>query len=467
MATPTIIQAISDKDLFRPVFRSLKTWNAWFVLLKALFALPMDNEELDLYRKCTGRKQAPERAFRELWAVVGRRGGKSFIMSVIAVFLALFHDFTQYLAVGERGTIQVIAADRSQARVIFRYISAILNSTDVFSRYIQNETKERIELITGIDIEVMTCSFRTIRGRTVVCAICDEISFWRVEGANPDKEILAAVRPSMVTVPQSMLLVISSPYARSGVLYEHHTDYYGKDDPEILVWQAPSEVMNPTLDDGLIAREMEKDPIAANAEWMAQFRADVETYVPLEWIQQATIPNRYELPPAGFSYSAFCDPSGGAQDAFTLSIGHREKDLLVQDVLKATRPPFDPYEVVTDYAKALKEYHISNVVGDRYAGAWVSEAFQKHGIRYITSPLTKSEIYLAFEPLLARDQVELLDDKTLFAELRGLERRTGRGRRDIVDHGPGQHDDRANSTAGVLQLLGMEQRGFFAGCDLS
>jgi hypothetical protein len=225
--------------------------------------------------------------------------------------------------------------------------------------------------------------------------------------------------------------------------------------------------MNPTLDDGLIAREMEKDPIAANAEWMAQFRADVETYVPLEWIQQATIPNRYELPPASFSYSAFCDPSGGAQDAFTLSIGHREKDLLVQDVLKATRPPFDPYEVVTDYAKALKEYHISNVVGDRYAGAWVSEAFQKHGIRYITSPLTKSEIYLAFEPLLARGQVELLDDKTLFAELRGLERRTGRGRRDIVDHGPGQHDDRANSTAGVLQLLGMEQRGFFAGCDLS
>jgi hypothetical protein len=200
---------------------------------------------------------------------------------------------------------------------------------------------------------------------------------------------------------------------------------------------------------------------------MAQFRADVETYVPLEWIQQATIPNRYQLPPAGFSYSAFCDPSGGAQDAFTLSIAHREKDLLVQDVLKAVKPPFDPYGVVSDYAKTLKEYHCSSVVGDKYAGSWVSEAFQKHGIRYITSPLTKSEIYLAFEPLLARGQVELLDDKTLFAELRGLERRTGRGRRDIVDHGPGQHDDRANSTAGVLQLLGMEQRGFFAGCDLS
>jgi hypothetical protein len=462
-----IVDAIHSEKLFKPVFRNIKTWSSWLVLLKALFALQMDAKDLALYRECTNRKNPTQQPLKELWAIVGRRGGKSFIMSVIAVFLALFHNFRKYLAVGERGTIQIIAADRAQARVIFRYISAVLNGTEVFAQYVLNETKERIELATSIDIEVMTCSFRTIRGRTVVCAICDEISFWRIEGANPDKEILAAVRPSMATVPQSMLLVISSPYARSGVLYEHHRDYFGKDDPEILVWQAPSKVMNPTLDDGLIAREIEKDPLAANAEWMAQFRADVETYVPLDWIQQAIIADRYELPPAGFCYSAFCDPSGGAQDSFTLSIGHREKDSLVQDVLNAAKPPFDPYEVVSDYARVLKEYRCSNVTGDKYAGAWVSEAFQKQGIRYIPSPLNKSEIYLAFEPLLARGQVELLDDKTLFAELRGLERRTGRGRRDIVDHGPGQHDDRANATAGVLTLLGTEGRSFFSGCDLS
>jgi hypothetical protein len=421
----------------------------------------MDDKELNLYRECTSRDRPPEKAFRELWAIVGRRGGKSFIMSVIAVFLALFHDFTKYLAPGERGVIQIIAADRSQARVIFRYISAILNSTEVFSQYLTNETKERIELSTGVDIEVMTCSFRTIRGRTVVCAVLDEIAFWRVEGANPDREILAAIRPSMATIPNSMLLVISSPYARSGVLFESHRDYYGKDDSEVLVWQAPTKVMNPTLDQGLIDREMARDPVAAAAEWGATFRSDVESYVPLEWIEQAIVPNRYELPPAKFPYSAFCDPSGGAQDAMTLSIAHREGSRLVQDVLRAVRPPFDPYKVVADYAQVLKEYRISSVIGDKYAGAWVSEAFLKHGIRYIPSPMTKSEIYLGFEPLLARGEVELLDDKTLFAELRGLERRTGRGRRDVVDHGPGQHDDSANSTAGVLtELAGQDNRLF-------
>ncbi len=210
----TIVRAIEDNKLFRSLFKDLSTWSSWICLLKALFALQMDKKELKLYRRSTGRKKPPAKPFRELWAIVGRRGGKSFIMSVIAVFLALFHSFKEYLSPGERGVVQVIAADRSQARVIFRYVSAILNSTPVFSQYILNETKESIELSTGVDIEVTTCSFRTIRGRTVVCAILDEIAFWRVEGANPDKEILAAIRPSMATIPNSLLLVISSPYAR-------------------------------------------------------------------------------------------------------------------------------------------------------------------------------------------------------------------------------------------------------------
>lgn len=450
-----IIEAIKSDKLFKPVFRDLKTWGSWICLLKALFALKMGKKELSLYQKYTGREKPPKKPVRELWAIVGRRGGKSFVMSVIAVFLALFHDFKQYLAIGERGVIQVIAADRAQARVIFRFASAILHSTPVFEQYIQKETKERIELTTGIDIEVMTCSFRTIRGRTVACCICDEIAFWRVEGASPDKEILAAIRPSMATIPNSMLLVISSPYARSGVLYEHHRDYYGKDDAEILVWQAPTRVMNPTLDKSLIDREMIKDPIAAASEWEALFRTDIESYVPLEWIENAIIRKRYELPPAKrLKYSGFCDPSGGAQDAFTLSIAHREGDYLIQDVLRTARPPFDPYEVTDDFAGVLREYRCTTVTGDKYAGAWVSEAFQHHGIRYIHSPLTKSEIYLGFEPLLARGEVELLDDKALFAELRGLERRTGRGRRDSVDHGPGGHDDLANATAGVLVQIG-------------
>ena len=227
-----IVEAIYNPDLFKPCFRDLSTWRPWITLLKALFGLVLDHDDLELYSKATNREKPPGIEPKELWCVIGRRGGKSFIAAIIACILALFHDYKQYLGPGERGVIQIIAADRGQSQVILNYIKGILNSNPIFSQYITNELRESIELSNGVNIEVMSCSYRSIRGRTVVCSLFDEIAFWRVEGANPDKEILSASRPSMATIPNSKLIVISSPYARSGVLYETHTDYYGKDEAE-------------------------------------------------------------------------------------------------------------------------------------------------------------------------------------------------------------------------------------------
>jgi len=50
--------------------------------------------------------------------------------------------------------------------------------------------------------------------------------------------------------------------------------------------------------------------------------------------------------------------------------------------------------------------------------------------------------------------VELPQDQMLLRELRGLERRRGPSGRDRIDHRPGEHDDRANAVAGVVQLAG-------------
>ena len=41
--------------------------------------------------------------------------------------------------------------------------------------------------------------------------------------ANPDVEIVAALRPAMATVPGAVLLGISSPYARRGILWQQYT----------------------------------------------------------------------------------------------------------------------------------------------------------------------------------------------------------------------------------------------------
>ena len=46
--------------------------------------------------------------------------------------------------------------------------------------------------------------------------------------------------------------------------------------------------------------------------------------------------------------------------------------------------------------------------------------------------------------------MDLLDDARLHPQLVALERRRRAGRRDVVNHPPGQHDDRANSAVGAL-----------------
>jgi len=51
----------------------------------------------------------------------------------------------------------------------------------------------------------------------------------------------------------------------------------------------------------------------------------------------------------------------------------------------------------------------------------------------------------------------LLDVPRLASQLCGLERRTARGGKDSIDHGPGAHDDLANAAAGALLLAAARQ----------
>ena len=206
-----IIEAIQSDKLFKPCFRDITTWSSWISLSKAFFGLDMDKDDLSLFAQCTGRSKAPEIEFKELWCICGRRGGKSFFSAIWAVYLALFYDYSKYLTVGEKATVQIIAADRAQAQVILNYIKGILHSNPVFEQYIESELKESVDLTNNISLTVMSASFRLVRGRSLAAVILDEIAFFRSEGANPDVEILSAIRPAMATIPNSKLIVISSP----------------------------------------------------------------------------------------------------------------------------------------------------------------------------------------------------------------------------------------------------------------
>jgi len=376
-------------------------------------------------------------------------------LALVAVFLACFRDYTQHLAPGEMATIAIIAADRRQARSIFRFILGLLKAVDMLAELIEAETGETITLSNRVQIEIATASFRVTRGYTFAAVLADEAAFWRDEtGANPDAEIIAAVRPGLATIPGSMLLIASSPYRKAGIVYKTHRAHYGRDDARVLVWQAATLDMNPALDPAIVAEAYAEDPESAAAEYGAQFRNDLAAFVDRAVVDACTAPGRYELPRISTNrYHAFVDPSGGSSDSMTLAIAHAEGQRAVLDCVRERRPPFSPEDVTRDFAETLKAYGLHRVTGDRYAGEWPRERFREHGIAYDLSAKNKGEIYRDTLPLLNAGAVELLDLPRLTSQLCNLERRTARGGRDSIDHGPGQHDDVANCVAGALLLV--------------
>jgi hypothetical protein len=452
-----IITAINDPHLFRKFFKDLATWQSWQVFLKATFALPMTEDDLTLYRTCTGRQAPPERPFQEVWAPTGRRSGKSLVAALVAVFLACFRDYQQHLAPGERAVVAVIAADRSQAMIIFRYIRGFLNSNQMLSKMVESEKAESVDLKNGVSLEVKTSSYRSIRGPSYAAVICDEIGFWRseVDSANPAVEVLRAVKPGLATIENSLLLCISSPWARTGPLYEAFNRHHGRDDSDVLVWSAPTTTMNPTIRQSLIDRDMAEDPEMGRCEWGAEFRSDLESFLSLEAVEAVIVQGRREIPwMLRTQYRAFVDPSGGRRDAATLAIAHLDKGQVILDVARAWKAPHDPAQVVEEMAAILKTYGVHRITGDRYAGAWPGQEFLKHRVIYEASEKDKSGLYLDFLPLVLSQRVELLDSKHLKAELTALERRARSAGRDLIDHPPRGHDDLANSVAGVCSILG-------------
>src|SRR5262249_40899981 len=150
--------------------------------------------------------------------------------------------------------------------------------------------------------------------------------FWPTdeEAANPDVEILNALRPAMATVPDALLLCLSSPYARKGELWRAYDRHFGRDG-DVLVVNAPTAVMNPTGPRSVIGAADQDDEAAAAAEYGAEFRRDIEKFVSREVLEAVTMSGRTELPPVPeVQYRAFVDPSGGSSDSMTLAIAHRD-----------------------------------------------------------------------------------------------------------------------------------------------
>jgi hypothetical protein len=427
------------------------SWAAWRIILIAAMGEELTEEERAIFTKLTGREREPGQRIEEFAAVVGRRGGKSRSMATFAAYIGGLCKHN--LVPGEQGIVLLIAPDQKQAKVTLDYCAAAFEQSPILRQLVINRTQDALELENGITIEVRSASFRRLRGPTYIAVIADEAAFWYSDefSANTDSEILNAVRPGLATT-SGPLIIASSPYARRGVLWETHRRHYGPNgDKLILVAQGTSRDFNPSLPQSVVDRAFERDRAAASAEYLAQFRTDIESFVSHE-VVTACIGDYVEMAPLSKNrYSAFTDPSGGSADSFTMAISHREGDRIFMDAIREVQPPFSPESVIDEFASLCRSYRISKIEGDR-AGEFPRQQFRKRGLEYRCSDRTKSDLFRDLLPMLNAGRVTLPKSERLTNQLCGLERRVARSGKDSIDHGPSSHDDIANSVAGAADL---------------
>ena len=494
-----IPKAMESSKIFRPYFREgLESWASWMTFYKVLSGYPREkfsDEEAELFRECAGFEldELPSEPIREVFLIIGRRAGKSVTASFLAVIHALWGEWEQYLSPGEQAFVFVIATNIQQSKIIKRYISAILDLPH-FKGMVKRELSDEIELTNGVTIAIKPASWRSTRGFSVGLLIMEELAFWRFETGSDtqDSEIYTAITPGMKTIKNSLVVGISTPFARQGLLWKKYDKHFGKPGSGVLIWRASTDRMNLTI----TREELENEYLESaggelgeaefSAEFLANFREDIEAFLPEAVIQRAVDKGVFSRP---FKeehkdyYRAFCDPSQGLRkgnDSMTFAIAHSEdtsnldsdtfefygsdvpdtnKNVrYVLDVLMEFQPPFKPDDVISQIASVCREYEIEDIQQDRVSLAWIGNDFLKYDIYVKPCELTKSELYEYLGIAMNKQLVRLLDNERMINQARGLHRFLKSGGRILIDHLPGRHDDCINAAAGALWLAAQVDR---------
>lgn len=462
----TILEAIKDQNIFRPFLGDdLTSWRAWQIALRALYGLPIKQDQnRQLVLECTGRNadELPKDGFKTGLFLVGRRSGKSRIAAVIGGFEALFGGHEKRLAKGESGIIPIVSPTKYQSTIVWKYLRALFDAPLLKQEVIETlEGEKSITLRNGLEIRILVGDWRSVRGPSVVCAIVDEVCFLGLTEESKvrnDTELVRALRPALLTTG-GKLIAISSKYAKKGWAYGQWLRQHGcnrgvsptfKPAWTVLVWDSPSKRMNPTLPQAEIDAAYAEDPASARSEFGGEWREDVCEFVPRSLVESLVTKGRKELlPRSDVDYFAFSDLSGGRNDDAGLAIAHREGRKIILDLAKLWRAPFNPHEVIAQQADELRRFSLLRVTGDNYAAEFVASSFKTHGIGYRKADQNKSELYRELLPRLCSAEIELLDDERLIDQIAGLERRTRSGGKDVIDHPSGGKDDLANVVAGV------------------
>ena len=439
------------------------SWNAWRMIGKVLDGLPLDVAEMTTYRDVTGRQVVPTNVL-ELLAIVGRGSGKTTGLGAVQAIRAAMRGY----AIHGIPRVLLLAFVKEQAGVCFEIVSQMLDGDAELRKLITSRTRDTLTLAHGVRIQTISSNYRSVRAYSVAFAFADELAYWWNDdtNANPDVEVLRALRPGLGKVPGSRLIIGTSPWTEEGAAYEMHQRHYGQDGSDhTLVLRAPTLTFNPSYDKNRIAAVEQDDPESAASEFGAAWRVAGGTLVTstaYDACVDAGIAERSPVEPLGDDhYVCAVDLSGGTgEDSAALTIGHVETDgagveHFVQDLLHEWLPKFDPGVACGEIAAQCRRFGITEVVGDQFSAGFAASEFRRHALTYVVSGRTTSACALDSIAVLNTRRVRLLEHAKLRKQYLGLRRDFASGGRPTILESR-KHDDLAVATArGITAALGL------------
>jgi hypothetical protein len=266
----TYRKAIRDRQLLGAVVDH-SSYLAWDVLFLAALGEALTADERKIFKEFTRRDHEPGTRIEELIVVKGRRAGGSSAAGKLLIPYVAWLCKHPSLVKGERGVVLCIAPDQQQAAITLDYCAASFEASPILKQMVVGRTADSLTLSNGVSIETRWSNFRRLRGPTYVMICADESAFWFDSdsgSSNSDEEIITACRPGLASTG-GPLVMISSPYARRGLLWESYDRHFGaKGDPRILVAQGASRVFNRTLPQpSLIAPSKEIQLLPRRSGW--------------------------------------------------------------------------------------------------------------------------------------------------------------------------------------------------------
>lgn len=448
---PTILEACADRDLLNVALSPAQT-----ALLAGIYGLPMPSEECRaLFLEATGRSEyVPGVPFRDVSCLAGRRSGKSTrIASVIAVYEACIARHV--IPENERGLVEVLAPSVRQARVTFKVILRMIERSSKLRNLISNVrtgNEFEIALENGRDIRVLSSNARTIRGDLVVAAILEEACFFQDSDSGQFnlEEILTAIRPALLTLPDSKLIRVSSPWVAIGPMFE---DFQKRAErPETLAWKLPSWMMNPSINGVLLWLEKKRDEQKFNREYGCEFLEAAGALIPSELIDKAVCRG---VPCFAHSNAihavAGLDPSSKGTDSFGFALAHKSNDgRIALDYCQQWKPPgagrfLDYGTVLPEIFHQMTQYNATRAYSDQICAAALAAEFAKKDFEFTqvsTYGTRAADLYRTVRQLFIAGKVDLPDNPELISQLKKLEEVLSEGGKSVVQARSG-HDDLA------------------------